>query len=121
MVSPIAPILDLACLCVFVLLGRESHGVDGGPWWFLTVLWPFVAGWFAAALALRVYPSPARLQRVVATALIGTAAGLLARAVVTHRDVPPAFIGVALGFIVLSTVGWRVAVGAITRRAQRRA
>jgi hypothetical protein len=114
------PVLDTVCLGLFVLLGRESHAVDGGRGWFLVVVWPFVVGWFAAALPLRLYASPTQAWlRLGATAVIGVAIGLLCRVVATHRDAPGAFILVAYGFIVASTVGWRVVAAVLLRAARR--
>jgi chromate transport protein ChrA len=116
---PIAPLLDLTCIAVFVLLGRESHGVNGGASWFLVVVWPFAAGWLGAALAVRLYTSVSHnVLRLGATAIIGIAVGLVLRALLTHRDDPAAFIIVAYVFIVLSTVGWRVVPSAISRMAR---
>jgi hypothetical protein len=116
----LAPIFDSICLGAFVLLGRESHGVDGGSGWFFVVVWPFAVGWFAAALALRLYTSrPQAPWRVAATVVLGVAAGLLLRVVVTHRDTPIAFIIVAYGFIALSAFGWRIIPPALSRMARR--
>lgn len=112
---------DAVCLGVFVLLGRESHGVDGGFSWFLVVIWPFAVGWFAAALALRSYTSRSQgLLRLAAAAVIGVALGLLLRVVATHRDAPIAFVIVAYAFIVSSTFGWRIVGSALLRMARRR-
>ena len=116
----LAPIFDAISLGAFVLLGRESHGADGGSGWFFIVVWPFAAGWFAAALALRLYTSRSQAPwRVAATVVLGVAVGLLLRVVVTHRDTPIAFIIVAYVFIALSTFGWRIIPSALSRMARR--
>ena len=116
----LAPVFDAICLGAFVLLGRESHGVDGGSGWFFIVVWPFVVGWFAVALALRLYTSRSQPSwRVAATVVLGVAIGLLLRIVVTHRDTPIAFIIVAYGFIALSACGWRLIPSALSRMARR--
>ena len=115
-----APVIDAACLCAFVLLGRESHGIDEGGGWFFIVVWPFVAGWFGAALALSVYTARRHAwMRVLAAAVIGTAIALVLRVTVTHRDVPPAFVIVAIAFVTLATLGWRVVAVALVRRRSR--
>ena len=114
-----APVIDAICLCAFVLLGRESHGVDEGAAWFFVVVWPFVVGWYVAAMAFGAYASRTRWARVVATAVAGVAIALVLRVSITHRDAPPAFVAVALGFILLTTVGWRVAVFAVRDRRSR--
>lgn len=119
--APLAPVIDAVCIAVFVLLGRESHGLDAGASWFLIVVWPFLAGWFAMALALRLYTSRSHPGwRLVATALAGVAIAQALRAVVTHRDTPVAFIVVAYVFICLATFGWRIAASAVVALASRR-
>ena len=102
---------DAACLAVFVLLGRESHDLSSGITWYLTVLWPFLLGWFAAAAAVRLYTSwPNRWMAVAATWVAGTAIALVLRSLITGRASPLAFIIVAYAFIGLTVFGWRLAV-----------
>jgi hypothetical protein len=101
---------DAACLAVFVLLGRESHDLSSGIAWYLTVLWPFLLGWFAAAAAVRLYTSwPNRWTVLAATWVAGTAIALVLRSLITGRASPLAFIIVAYGFIGLTVFGWRLA------------
>jgi len=102
---------DAVCLAVFVLLGRESHDLSSGITWYLTVLWPFLLGWFAAAAAVRLYTSwPNRWMAVAATWVAGTAIALVLRSLITGRASPLAFIIVAYAFIGLTVFGWRLAV-----------
>ena len=115
-----APLLDAACLTVFVLMGRESHGEDGGPAWFLAVAWPFLAGWFAAALLARLYTARTRVPaRLAVTIVLGVAAALTLRATVTQRPTPVAFVVVAIAFVTALTVGWRLAAGLVLARRGR--
>jgi Protein of unknown function (DUF3054) len=101
---------DAACLAVFVLLGRQSHDLNSGFTWYLTVLWPFLLGWFAAAAALRLYATwPNRPLALAATWIAGTAIALLMREWITQRATPLAFIIVAYAFIALTVFGWRLA------------
>jgi hypothetical protein len=107
--------VDAVCLAVFVALGRESHDITSGITWYLTVLWPFLLGWFVAALAVRVYSSwPERWTVLAATWAGGIAIALVLRAVVTQRDTPLAFIIVAYAFIGLATFGWRLVARGVT-------
>lgn len=112
--SPVIAVgLDALCLLVFVLAGRQSHGLDSGAGWFLEVVWPIALGWFAAAVVARLYTARSRPGlRLGATVVVGVGLGLVIRAAVTHRDTPAAFVVVALGFIALTTVGWRLAAAA---------
>jgi hypothetical protein len=108
--------LDGVCLCAFVILGRQSHDIGEGPQWFFIVVWPFIAGWFATALATGLYTSRTRLPlRLSVTEVVGVAIALVLRSTITHRDTPLAFIIVAYAFIALSTIGWRVVVFAVSR------
>lgn len=102
-------VVDALCLALFVALGRESHDIDFGIIWYLTVLWPFLLGWFVAAFAVRMYTSwPQHWTLLAATWAGGIAIALVLRAVLTHRDTPVAFIIVAYAFIGLLTFGWRL-------------
>jgi hypothetical protein len=97
--------LDAAAVLAFAALGALSHeGSAAGA--FLRTGLPFLAGWFAAALALRLYdrPSPWRLA---AASAAGTALGLALRSLV---DTPaPAFVAVSFGTLLVLTAGWRLA------------
>ena len=116
----IAPVLDALCLVVFVVAGRESHGLDSGAGWFVVVLWPIAVAWFVVALASGLYTrvSHGRLQ-LLATVVLGVGLGLIVRIAVTHRDTPVAFVLVAFGFITVTTVGWRLVVAGIPRVVAR--
>jgi Protein of unknown function (DUF3054) len=109
-VLPVAA-ADAACLALFVVLGRESHDLSSGITWYLTVLWPFLLGWFAAAAALRLYASsPNRWTVLAATWVAGIAIALVLRSLITGRASPLAFIIVAYAFIGLTVFGWRLAL-----------
>lgn len=119
--SPAPIAVDALCLVVFVLAGRQSHGLDSGVGWFFVVLWPVAAGWFATALAVGLYARSTRPGlRLAATVVVGVGIGLVIRIAVTHRDTVLAFVLVAYGFITLTTVGWRLAADAAPRLLSRR-
>ena len=120
--SPLVAVaLDGLCLVVFVLAGRQSHGLDTGASWFFVVLWPVAAAWFAVALVTGLYTRASRpWLRLALTVVLGVGVGLIARIVVTHRDTPPAFILVAFGFIAVTTAGWRLLSAALPRVLARR-
>ena len=85
----LAVVLDVACVLVFVIIGRASHGE--GLTGVASTAWPFLAGlsggWLATAGAV--------------------ALGMLFR-VVSGQGTAPAFIGVALAFLGLFLLGWRL-------------
>jgi hypothetical protein len=110
-----AAVADALCLAVFVALGRESHDIDSGISWYLTVLWPFLIGWFVAAAALRLYATwPNRWVLLASTWAGGIAIAMVLRALVTGRATPVAFVIVAYAFIGLLTFGWRLALRGVT-------
>jgi DUF3054 family protein len=107
--------VDAACLAVFVVLGRESHDLSSGIAWYLTVLWPFLVGWFAAAAAVHLYVLwPNRWTALAATWVAGTAIALVLRSLITGRASPLAFIIVAYAFIGLTVFSWRLALRGMT-------
>src|SRR2546423_1621518 len=82
---PLAPAIDAVCLALFVALGRESHGIGRSVGWFFTVLWPFAVGWFAVAVAVRLYTSGTRpWLRLTVAWIAGLALALVLRSVFTH-------------------------------------
>ena len=101
--------VDALCLAIFVALGRASHDIASGIDWYLTVLWPFLVGWFVVALVLQLYRAPLdRWIVLTCTWIAGSAIGLVLRATVTHRITPLAFIVVTFIFIGVTTFGWRL-------------
>jgi hypothetical protein len=104
-----------------VALGRASHDISSGIAWYLTVLWPFLVGWFAVAVALRLYRSPLDRWLILACTWVGGCAIALGlRAVVTGRSTPIAFIIVTYIFIGVTTFGWRVLAHGLARVRTRR-
>ena len=111
----VAVLLDAGALVAFVAIGRTNHHLHGSGGWFLTVLWPFVAGWFAAAAATGLYTAgSAPWRRAGATCLLGVTLALVLRVAVTGRSTPVVFGLVALAFVSLATLGWRVVARVVT-------
>ena len=80
-----SPVVDALCIFVFVLVGRGRHEIHEGVGWFLTVLWPLYVGWFAVALATRLYTRRSGIWlALVVTWLGGIAIAALLRGSV-HR------------------------------------
>jgi Protein of unknown function (DUF3054) len=112
----VAVVLDAVALVAFVALGRTNHHLHGSGGWFITVLWPFVVGWFAAALATGVYAArSAPWRRAVATCVLGVPLALVLRATVAGRSTPVVFGVVAFVFISLTTLGWRAVARGVRR------
>jgi hypothetical protein len=111
----LAVVLDVACVLVFVIIGRASHGE--GLIGVASTAWPFLAGlaggWLATAgLAGRTWRAwrPFGLWPTGVGAWLGAVAlGMLFR-VVSGQGTAPAFLGVALAFLGLFLLGWRLLV-----------
>jgi hypothetical protein len=104
-----APLLDVVCVVIFVLVGVHTHGMSGGVVTFLVILWPLLLGWATLATLTGLYTRrPDRAWvRVGVTWVAGLALGLLLRGAVTSRPLTPGFVAVTFGFIGAATIGWR--------------
>jgi hypothetical protein len=119
--TAVAVALDGVCLVAFVLLGRGSHGLNGGSGWFLTVLWPFVLGWYAATFVTGLYRDVTHpWRRAVANVAVGVTLACVLRIAATSRSTPVVFGVVAFTFLVVTTLGWR-AVARLAARVRVRA
>ncbi|MGZ8751411.1 MAG: DUF3054 domain-containing protein [Acidimicrobiia bacterium] len=111
-----APVIDLVCLALFVLIGRGRHEISDSVGWFLGVLWPLALGWFAAALVTKLYTKPSRpWLRLTGTWALGMTLALVARGLVLGRQPVSTFALVLFAFVGLETLGWR-AIALLVRR-----
>jgi Protein of unknown function (DUF3054) len=115
----LAVVLDVCCVLVFVIIGRASHTKGESLAGVASTAWPFLAGlaggWLATAgLAGRAWRQPFRLWPAGVGAWLGAVGlGMLFR-VVSGQGTAPAFIGVALAFLGLFLLGWRLLAQAVT-------
>ena len=117
----VAAAADVAVLAVFVLLGRRTHHEDAGVGGFLRVLAPFLAGLVVGWAVSRCWRAPLAWSRAVVVWLATIGVGMLLRVTVDGRDLPAAFVVVALLFVGAGLLGWRAGVRAAARRGGRRA
>jgi hypothetical protein len=104
----LAAVLDVGCVLVFVIIGRDSHAKGESLAGIASTAWPFLAGLAFGWLAARAWRQPVRLWPAGVGAWLGTVAlGMLLR-VVSGQGTAPAFIGVALAFLGLLLLGWRL-------------
>ena len=108
----LAVVLDVGCVLVFVIIGRESHGE--GLAGVVSTAWPFLAGLAGGWLGARAWRQPFRLWPAGVGAWLGAAALGMAFRVVSGPGTAAAFIGVALAFLGLFLLGWRLLVQAVT-------
>lgn len=109
-----APLLDLLFVLLFIAIGRRSH--QHGVTWsgMASTSWPFVAGlvvgWFVIWRSHRTGESP---REGILIALTTVAIGMVLR-VVAGQGTALAFIIVAVAFLCLFFVGWRLALRLLT-------
>lgn len=95
-------------MLVFVAIGRANHHDGGGLAGFWDTLWPFAAGLVIGLLVTRFWRRPtALLPTGVGVWLSTVAAGMILR-VLAGQGTALAFILVALAFLGLFQLGWRL-------------
>jgi Protein of unknown function (DUF3054) len=100
---------DLGCVLLFVVIGRSSHHDGGGLGGLGSTLWPFAVGALIGLLAARFWRRPtAVLPTGVIVWLSTVAIGMVLR-VLAGQGTAVAFIIVALAFLGLFQLGWRIA------------
>jgi hypothetical protein len=110
-----AGLADLGCVLLFVVIGRANHHAGGGLAGLWDTAWPFATGTAAGLLATRYWRRPTAVVPVgVGVWLCTVVIGMLLR-LVSGQGTAFAFVLVALAFLGLFQIGWRVAV----RRAAR--
>lgn len=118
--SVTALVLDLCCVLVFVLIGRASHSEGETVAGLARVAWPFLSGSLIGWTATRGWRRPEALVPTgVGIWLLTVAAGMALR-VVSGQGTAVTFVVVALIFLGLFLLGWRV-VMSISRRRRGRA
>jgi hypothetical protein len=107
----LAVILDCCCVLAFVIIGRASHAQGETLAGIASTAWPFLAGlaggWLAAGLA-GAWRQPFRLWPAGVGAWLGTVTLGMVFRVVSGPGTALAFIAVALAFLGLFLLGWRL-------------
>jgi hypothetical protein len=111
----LAVILDCCCVLVFVIIGRASHTRGEGLAGIASTAWPFLGGLAGGWLAARAWRQPFRLWPAGVGAWLGAVALGMVLRVVSGQGTALAFIGVALAFLGLFLLGWRLLAGALRR------
>ena len=106
-----AILADVCCVLAFVAIGRASHGEAAGLAGLARTAWPFLSG-LAALLVTRAWRRPAALVPAGLGAWLGTVAVGMALRVASGQGTTFTFILVALAFLGLFMLGWRMAARA---------
>jgi len=104
----VAAILDCCCVLVFVIIGRASHTKGESLGGIASTAWPFLAGLAGGWLAARAWRQPWRLWPAGVVAWLGAVALGMVLRVVSGQGTAFAFVLVALAFLGLFMLGWRL-------------
>lgn len=103
--------IDLCCVAAFVAIGRASHTEGETAAGLARTAWPFLAGLVAGWVVTRAWRRPvAPVRSGVGVWLATVALGMVLRAA-SGQGVAVAFVFVALAFLGLFMLGWRLLAG----------
>jgi hypothetical protein len=109
-------VLDVCAVLAFVAIGRHAHHDGGGIGGLAATAGPFLAGLAIGLLAARAWRRAMSLIPAGLGAWLGAAGAGMAIRVLVGQGTAAAFIGVALGFLGLFILGWRVVARIVTTR-----
>ncbi len=111
----VAVLLDVCCVLVFVIIGRASHTKGETLGGIASTAWPFLAGLALGWILSRAWRRPLTLRPAgVVVWLVTVALGMVLR-VVSGQGTAVAFIIVALAFLGLFLLGWRLLAKLVSR------
>jgi hypothetical protein len=112
----LAVVLDCCCVLTFVVIGRASHTKGDSLAGIASTAWPFLAGLAAGWLAARTWRRPLLLWPGGVGAWLGAVALGMVLRVVAGQGTAFSFVVVALVFLGLFLLGWRVLARVAARR-----
>jgi hypothetical protein len=104
----VAVVLDVACVLVFVIIGRASHVKGESLAGIASTSWPFLSGLGIGWLASRAWRRPLTIVPVGLVVWLCTVAIGMVLRVISGQGTALAFIAVALVFLALFLLGWRL-------------
>jgi hypothetical protein len=107
---------DCCCVLAFVIIGRASHAKGESLAGIASTAWPFLAGLACGWLAARGWRRPVGLAPAGVGAWLGSVAVGLVLRVVSGQGTAVAFVLVALAFLGLFLLGWRLVAGLVRPR-----
>jgi hypothetical protein len=108
-----AAVIDGCLVLVFVVIGRASHSEADGLAGLVTTAWPFLAGLGIGELATRSWRRPVALVPTGIGVWLSTVAIGMSLRILAGQGTAIAFIAVALAFLGLFLLGWRVIVAIV--------
>ncbi|HVB43820.1 MAG TPA: DUF3054 domain-containing protein [Streptosporangiaceae bacterium] len=106
-------VIDVCMVIAFVLIGRHSHHASGGLAGLASTAWPFLAGLAIGEIVTRSWRHPAALLPTGVGVWLSTVTVGMVLRVVSGQGTKVAFIAVALGFLGLFLLGWRLVAARI--------
>jgi len=104
----VSVLVDVCCVLIFVVIGRASHTQGETVAGIASTSWPFLCGLGAGWAASRAWRRPLAIRPSgIAVWLCTVALGMVLR-VIAGQGTAVAFIIVALAFLGLFFVGWRL-------------
>jgi len=104
----VSVLVDVCCVLIFVVIGRASHTHGETVAGIASTCWPFLCGLGAGWAASRAWRRPLAIAPSgIAVWLCTVALGMLLR-VIAGQGTAIAFIVVALAFLGLFLLGWRL-------------
>ena len=103
-------------MLAFVIVGRASHSDGESLGGIASTAWPFLAGLFVGWAAVRAWRRPSGLAPAGVGVWLGAAGVGMVLRVVAGQGTAVAFVLVALAFLGLFLLGWRLVVRVVSRR-----
>ena len=107
-------VLDVCCVGAFVAIGRASHSEGDALAGLARTAWPFLAGLAVGWLCTRAWRRPGALVPAGVGVWIATVGVGMVLRIVSGQGTAAAFIVVALAFLGLLLLGWRLLAGRFT-------
>ena len=111
----VAVVLDIACVLIFVIIGRANHAKGESLAGIASTSWPFLVGLGAGWLASRAWRRPLAIRPAGLVVWLSTVAVGMVLRVISGQGTAVGFIAVALAFLALVLLGWRLLARLIRR------
>jgi hypothetical protein len=111
----LAVVLDVCCVLIFVIIGRASHTKGESLGGIASTSWPFLCGLAIGWLGSRAWRRPLALRPAGIGVWLSTVVFGMVLRVIAGQGTAVAFIGVALAFLGLFLLGWRLLARLIAR------
>ena len=109
---------DVACILLFVAVGRRNHAEGVTPAGITATAWPFLVGLAAGWLLDRAWRRPTAVRPTGITVWLSAIAIGMGLRVATGAGVAVSFIAVATVVTGVLLIGWRAAAGRLAGRGR---